>query len=252
MYMLDGVQLSIKLLLHSNSFIFFTAQEQPNVLEANPKKYSYKLSNIKLDIHKYKPTENSYNALMKSLLPANNVIPMINYLYTSKLVRTYHMSNNISDFSIEMPFNSTVPERIFLTFLDYDVFNTKDFKTNALYLSHLNLSNIFITLNGSTLFNISADFSNHDVSELYHNTLLCLGKDHLITLESFINGGTLIGFNLTNFDPIADIRTPFIGSLRIVLTFNTQLTKNAVLILMGDVLSSLSINFKREIFLNRN
>ena len=252
MFMLDGIQLSIKLSLHDNAFVFFTNQEQINITGANPKKYSYKLSNIKLDIQKLKPTENSYNALMKSLLPTNNTTPVINYLYTSKLIRTYHMSDSISEFSIETPFNASIPERIYLTFLKYDSFNTEDFKTNSLYLSHLNLSNIFITLNGSTLYNISADFINRNVSELYHNTLLCLGKDHLLTFDNFINGTTLIAFNLTNFDPVANIRTPLYGSLRIVLTFSTRLTSNAVLILMGDVLSSMSINFKREIFLNRN
>ena len=119
-------------------------------------------------------------------------------------------------------------------------------------MSHLNLSNIFITLNGTTLYNISADFVNHNVSELYHNTLSCLGKDHLLTFDNFIEGSTLLAFNLTDFDPIADIRTPTFGSLRIILTFSTVLAQNAILILMGDVLSSMAINFKREIFLNRN
>ena len=252
MYMLDGVQISIKLSLHSNNFVFLTTQEQPLIAGGDPKKYSYKLSNIKLDIQKFKPTENSYNALMKSLLPTNNNIPTINYLYTSKLIRQYHLSNNISEFLIDLPFNNTIPERIFLAFLNYDTFNTNDFKTNGLYLTHLNISNIFITINGSTLYNIQTDFTNHNVSELYHNTILCLGKDHLLTYDNFINGATLIAFNLANFDPIADIRIPYYGSLRIVLTFSSRLSQNAVLILMGDVLSSIGINFKREIFLNRN
>ena len=252
MYLLDHIQLSIKLTLHPNAFVFFTAQEEADIAQPTPKKYSYKLSNIKLDIQKLKPSDNSYNALMKSLLPANNITPFVNYLYTSKLIRTYHMSNNISEFSIETPFSSTIPERIYLTFLKYESFNTKDFKTNGLYLSHLNLSNIFITLNGTTLYNISADFVNHNVSELYHNTLFCLGKDHLLTFDNFIEGSTLLAFNLTNFDPIADIRTPTFGSLRIILTFSTVLAQNAILILMGDALSSMAINFKREIFLNRN
>ena len=164
MFMLDGIQISIKLTLHNNEFIFFTAQDQPVITEADPKKYSYKLSKIKLDIQKYTPTENSYNALTKSLLPTNNITPTIDYLYTSKRIRQYHLSSNISEFLIDLPFNNSVPERIFLTFLKYDAFNTKDFKTNGLYLSHLDINNIFITLNGSTLFNVQSDFKNRNVS----------------------------------------------------------------------------------------
>ena len=54
-----------------------------------------------------------------------------------------------------MPFGSNIPEKIWLIFQKYENFNTKYFKENLLYLDHLNLSQIHISVNGSTIYNIT-------------------------------------------------------------------------------------------------
>ena len=57
-----------------------------------------------------------------------------------------------------MPFGCNIPEKIWLIFQKHENFNTKYFKENLLYLDHLNLSQIHISVNGSTIYNITCDF----------------------------------------------------------------------------------------------
>ena len=252
MYLLDGIDMSIKLDLQEMPFIINTAQQQENLSNPSPKKYYIKLTNVKLDITRVVPKENAYTGLMKSLIPTNNKLPSIDYLFTSKLVKQYHLQNTINEFIIDLPYNQTIPEKIFFCFIKYDAFNTSNMSENGLYLSHLNLKRIYITLNGSTLYNIECDFEKRNVLEIYDTTLRSINKDNLLTYNTFINGGTLFGLNLIHFDTLSTIREPYYGSMRITLNFKNRLADNAVMLMFGDVMSCLSINFRREISVNRN
>ena len=151
-----------------------------------------------------------------------------------------------------MPSGSNIPEKIWLLFQKYENFNTKYFKENLLYLDHLNLSQIHISVNGSTIYNITCDFPKKNVAELYHTTLNCLPiKNHLLTFKNFINGQTLLGFQLVNYDDSADIRSSLSGVLKINLKFRTTLADPAVAYILGEALSVLSINYNRDIILNK-
>ena len=151
-----------------------------------------------------------------------------------------------------MPFGSNIPEKIWLIFQKYENFNTKYFKENLLYLDHLNLSQIHISVNGSTIYNITCDFPKKNVAELYQTTLNCLPiKNHLLTFKNFINGQSLLGFQLVNYDDSADIRSSLSGVLKINLKFRTTLADPAVAYILGEALSVLSINYNRDIILNK-
>jgi len=151
-----------------------------------------------------------------------------------------------------MPFGSTIPEKIWILFQKYDNFNTKSFKENLLYLENLNLVQIHISVNGSTIYNIYSNFPNKNVAELYHTTLNCLPiKNHLLTYENFIKGKTLLGFQLVNYDDSADIRSPLSGVLKINLRFKDKLPDPAIIVIIGECLSVLSINNNRDIIFNK-
>ena len=252
MFLLDGIDINIKLDLHPDAFILNTAQQKPDLNATTPKKYFLKLNDVKLDVTRVKPTENSYTALMKSLMPNNNNTPYINYLYTSKLLKQYHLTSGINEYIVETPYHQSLPEKLYFCFLKYDSFNTTSYDQNGLFLEHLNLKKVFITINGSTVYNVDCNFSNHDVSMIYDITLKALDKHNMLTFDSFIKGATFFTFPLTNFDNIANIRAPYYGSLRITLSFHSRLADSGVLLMFGDILSSLSVNYKREILLNRN
>ena len=251
-YLLDGIEIVIRLTLHENSSVILTAQNNPSVDGDGNKKFYLNISNISLQVKKIKPTDNSYTALQQTLLPkAENVIPMLDYVFTSRIVKQYHLPSGQAEHYLDLPYGNTIPDRIFIVFQHYSNFNTKAWKENLLYLEHLELSNIYVTINGTTMFNINCDFENYNVAELYNLTLLSLRTDkHLLTYEKFINGCTVIGLPLSTYDASADIRAPYFGVLRIRLTFTTRLADPAIAYLSGDIISILSINSNRNIYLN--
>ena len=250
-YLIDGIDVTVRLSLHENSFIFITAQQNPDVSHSDGKKYLINLSDIKLSVKKIKPSENAYTALQKTLEPKGGIIPTLDYIYTSKVSRQFHIPSGVNEHIIDLPYNNNIPEKIFIAFQAYDNFNTRDWKENGLYLEHLNLSNVFITINGSTMYNIKCDFETGDVAELYNTCLLCLDKNHLLTFNHFKNGMTILGFPLTTYDPSADIRSPYYGILRISLTFKSRMADSAICYMLGDIMSILSVNYNREIVLNK-
>ena len=253
MYMLDNVEIVIKLLINDVSTIINTSQQEINLSNSKAKKYFCNLSNMCLHVKKIKPTENSYNAFIKTLTPSNNITPLLNYIFTSKLSRQLHLPNGQNDITLEMPFGSTIPEKIWILFQKYDNFNTKSFKENLLFLEHLNLVQIHISINGSTIYNIYSDFVNKNVAQLYNTTLNCLPiKNHLLTYDHFINGKTLLGFQLVNYDESADIRSPLTGVLKINLRFKEKLPDPAIVFIIGECLSALSVNINRDIILNKS
>ena len=250
-YLIDGVDLIIRLSIHDNPFIFFTNQQNPTG-DATGKKYTFNLSDISLNVRRVKPSENAYLAMVKTLEPTSNILPTLNYVFTSKIPKTYHLPNGVSEFNIDLPYNQNIPEKLFICFQTYDSFNTRDYKYNGLYLDHLNLSQVIININGSTVYNIKSDFSLGNCAELYFNTLMAIGKDNVLTYNNFKSGMTLLGFSLANFDTSADIRNPYHGVMRITLNFQPRLADNAICYILGDVLSILSINKNRELKLNTN
>ena len=93
MYMLDQVETIINLKMNDVGTILNTSQQQPNISNSNAKKYICNVSNVSLHVKKIKPSENSYNAFLKTLTPTNNVTPFLNYIFTSKLTRQFHLPN---------------------------------------------------------------------------------------------------------------------------------------------------------------
>ena len=57
MFLLDGIDINIKLDLHPDAFILNTAQQKPDLNATTPKKYFLKLNDVKLDVTRVKPTE---------------------------------------------------------------------------------------------------------------------------------------------------------------------------------------------------
>ena len=90
-YLLDGVDIIIKLYLNEANSIFITAQQEPDLSQSTAKKYNYDISNISLHVKKIKPSDNAYTALQKTLLPKLNDIPTLDYIFTTKVTKQFHI-----------------------------------------------------------------------------------------------------------------------------------------------------------------
>ena len=251
-YLLDGIDILIRCTLQDFNFVFITNQQHTSSLPGSgAKRYTFKISDVSLDLNKIKVSNNSYLALEKTLSPSQTNIPLIKYLFISQQTKTFHIPSGQTQYIIDLPFSNKIPFKIFLAFQRFDFFNTKNFKINGLFLDHLNLKNILITINGVTLFNIDSNFSNSNVSHLYDTLLDALAtNNHLISLHNFINGMTLLGFNLSHHDSNSNIQNNIFGNLRITLTFAIPITTGAVIYLLGSLNSILSINKNRDISLS--
>ena len=143
--------------------------------------------------------------MVKTLEPSSDVLPTLDCVFTSKIPKTYHVPNGVSEYNINLPYNQNIPEKLFICFQSYDTFDTRDFKYNGLYLDHLNISQVNININGSTIYNTKSDFDKGNCAKLYFNLLMAIGKDNVVSYDNFKSGMTLLSFSLANFDSCGDI-----------------------------------------------
>ena len=251
-YLIDGIEIILKLTLHDISMILNTPQYNATN-NRNGKKYTLNLSDIYLSVRRIKPTTNSYNALMEALESHQNYVPTLDSIFTSHDLKTYHLPSGIISQNIDMPWSNKIPDRIFIAFQKYSHYNTRDFKDNGLYFDHLNLTNILVTINNSTIYNLKFDFTQRDVSELYNITLNSIRNPQtILTFEKFLEGMSIICLNLKLNDEVSSFKVPNYGVLRIVLNFKTLLNESAIVFLCGDLLNVLTINKSREIVLSKS
>ena len=108
-YLIDGVDIILRLSLHNESYIFTTNQYKEEIASGK-KIYIYELNDISLHVKRVKPSNNSYSALNKSLIPKNvGDNPTLNYPFTSQLSKTYFMTQGIDQYVIDLPFGSRIP-----------------------------------------------------------------------------------------------------------------------------------------------
>ena len=123
-----------------------------------------------------------------------------------------------------------------------------DYTLNPLYFNNSTLSNVYISVNGTSLFNIACDFP-HKCSKLYYTVLNAIGfnVDNILTYESFVKGQTLLAFNLLPEEIKDTVSLEATGNLRITLEFNTALVGNKVVLLFGPTTGVMKINADRRI-----
>jgi len=98
------------------------------------------------------------------------------------------MASNQTQLAIDMPWSSTIPEKLFLFMVDKKAY--ADYTINPLHFGHNHLSKLLVTVNNYTsVYNISTSFPTQ-YSDLYYHSLNALGleKGHSLTKDSFIKG----------------------------------------------------------------
>jgi len=236
-YLLDNVDVRIRLEFSSTEFVLSTSDEN-----MKPK---FVVDLAKLHITRLRPHPQAMLALNASLQKPGN---SVDYLYTKSLYKTYIMSLGQQTFSIDLPWQSVIPEKLYFFMCDMDAF-AGSFKKNPFYFDHNSIRKIHLTVNGASVYNINVDFPYHFSSAYYH-VLNSIGieKDHVVTRDSFSTGRTLFVLDL-QAEKLADsIALEQSGNLRIDLEFEQPMNANKVLVLLGDTQGRLSINSDRRIY----
>ena len=234
MYLLDGVDLRIRLEMANNSWLLNSptdvSQTCLNIIKA------------KLWLDRVVPHFNAIMALNEAL----SVKPL-EYVFQKTLHKTYVIGTGQNSILIDHPFGMVIPEKMYMLIVNMNAFSGRN-NLNGLYFSHGDISNILITLNGSTVYNIATDFP-HFFNQSYYESLKTLGLkvDHMITHDSFKSGRSVFMFNFIN-EPIEEalpIETS--ASLRINLKLKENLTSPHVIILLAETTGLLTIDSHRTV-----
>ena len=232
MYLLDGVDLRIRLEMANNRWLIKSPDNNINAALTTRK--------VKLWLDRVTPHYNALMALNKSL-----DIKPLEYIFHKTLHKTYVVGRDESSIMIDQPFGMCIPERMTMIMVDMDGFSGRT-NQNGLYFEHANISNIHVTVNGSTIYNINTSFP-HEYSQCYYETQKALGidKNNLVTYNTYKGGRSLFTFNFINETVEDTLPVEMSANLRLNLKFASSLSNPHVIILLADTTGLLSVDNQR-------
>ena len=120
---------------------------------------------------------------------------------------------------------------------------------NPLHFKHCNLSNVHLTINGSSIYNITTDLDSGNYSHLFYETQKSIGieTDNMITHESFEEGRAVFCFNFVNEVTEDSLPVERSANLRLSLTLDEGLAEPHVVILLADIKGIISIDNQRTV-----
>ncbi|XP_069178463.1 uncharacterized protein [Procambarus clarkii] len=235
-YVLDNVDVRIRLELNPDKWIIHSERDNAN--------FKYHIKMARLWIDRIMPYPAGLTAINKALIQNNTPIT---YTFNKTLLKTHILGTGQRTITMDQPWGTVVPERLYMIIVDMEAMSG-GYTQNPLYFENCQLTSVFITLNSTTLFNIACAFP-HNCAKLYYTTLQALGFDnaHTLSYDAFVNGGTILAFNLQP-ETIKDAMPLEVsGNLRISLEFKMPVVGNKVILLYGGTTGILKINAERRI-----
>ena len=232
MYLLDAVDLRIRLEMANNNWVFNSADDIGQV--------SLNVVKAKLWMDRVVP---HYNAMM-ALNQALSAKP-IEYVFQKTLHKTYVVGSNENSIMIDRPFGMVIPEKMHMIIVNMNAFSGRA-SLNGLYFDHANLENFHLTVNGNTFYNVNTSFPN-SYSQSYYETLKTIGlnNNHMITHQSFNAGRTVFSFNFVHETVEETLPVESSASLRLTLKFGQNLTAPHTIILLAETTGLLTIDSNR-------
>lgn len=234
MYLLDNVDVRIRLETASNAWLIKS--------NSNPSGITLNINKAKLWVDRVTPHYNALTALNHSL-----TMKPLEYIFQKQLHKTYVVGTGESSIMIDQPFAMCIPEKLNMVILDMASFSGLSTQ-NGLYFNHCNLTNIHITVNGATAYNISPAFPNN-YTQCYYETQKSVGidKDNMLSFSAYKSGRSLFSFNFIN-EPVEEtLPIEVSANLRLSLRFAASLTSPHVIILVAETTGLLSVDNQRNV-----
>ena len=235
MYLLDGVDVRIRLELANQNWIVNSSTADADI--------SLNISKAALWIDRVIPHYNAMSALNTGLESKP-----LEYIFNKTLHKTYVIGTGQSGIMIDQPFANCIPEDLTFVLVEMGTM-AGQLNRNPLYFKHCNMSNIHITINGSTVYNLNTDFDVVNFSHLFYEAQKSMGMDveNMISYDSFTRGRSIFSFNFVN-EVIEDtLPVERSASLRLSLSFKNPLTSPHVVILMAGTKGIITIDRQRII-----
>lgn len=236
-YLLDKVDVNIRLEFSSPSFVINTHQDGSKI--------KIHVDLCKLWATRVFPQPEAMLALNNSLSEAGS---FVEYIYNKQLVKSYVIGENQSSVTADIPWGNCIPSKLYMCIVDMESFSGS-YKRNPFYFTHSDLNSLSVSVNGRSIYNFTLSLP-HQFAPLYYYTLKSLGfeGEHLVNYDAFTRGRMITVLDL-RAEPVKDsINAEYSGNLRIHMSFKKAATSNRVLLLFGDTQGILRINSDRQIY----
>ena len=235
MYLLDSVDVRIRLELANQNWIIKSAKQNPG--------FALHISKAKLWVDRVTPQHNAMTALNKA-----TTSKPIEYVFNKTLFKTFVIGTGQSGIMIDQPFGNCIPEKLTMLLVDMRSM-AGDAIRNPLFFKHCGLTNTHVTINGTTVYNINTNFDTDDYAHMFYECQKSIGieTDNMITMESFPEGRGVFCFNFINEITEDSLPIERTANLRLNLTLNSNLNSPHVVILLADTKGIISIDSQRII-----
>ena len=172
----------------------------------------------------------------------------LEYVFDKTLFKTFVIGTGENGIMIDQPFGNCIPEKLTMVMVDMKSM-AGDTTLNPLHFKHCNLINVHLTINGSSIYNITTDFDSGNYSHLFYETQKSIGieTDNMITHESFGEGRAVFCFNFVNEVTEDSLPVERSANLRLSLTLDDDLAEPHVVILLADTKGIISIDNQRTV-----
>ena len=233
-YLLDRTDVRIRLELANKSWILNTDQDGTT--------YKIKINSARMWIDRVIPHATALQSLNKSL-----TLKPMQYTYNRTLYKTYVLGANQTSLVIELPYAQIIPQTMCMAIVDMESFSGK-YARNGLYFNHSDLSQVHISINGSTVYNLHSQFPDK-YSKIYYSCLEALGLEttHMLRYDAFAQGRSLFIFNFVDENVDNGIPVEKSGNLRINLAMVKAENKNRVILLFANTTGIIEIDSQRSV-----
>ena len=211
------------------------------------KSFKLKIIDAALSVRKVKLTQAKNLAFERQIAAAPINLPL-NYVH----MKTSVLAQGIASHNHNSLYSGVLPNRIILAFLDNESFTGK-FNKNPFNLKHYNLSLINLSVNGKSIPSqpIEPDFASGHVLGAYNSLFSTLGVrfdnwENGLTVDDYIHGSTLFGFNLTSHD-CSSGNSHRTGSVDLNIRFSDALTSTVSIIFYAEYSNNIIIDRFRNV-----
>lgn len=235
-YLLDGVPLRIRLEVASNEWALNSDKINGD--------YRLQIEEAKMWIEKVIPHSNSLVALNQNLSKPGKCIE---YLFNRTLFKNISLPANQTSVTIDMPWNSIIPNTLSFIILNSTSF-TGNYNKNGLYFQNADVTEIRATINGAPVYTVTSKFP-HFTNQAYYESLNAIGLNYnpLLTHKAFVYGKTMFCIKFDTDESDDTITVEKSGNLRISISFGTPSLQNRVILMNGDTTGIIKIDSDRNV-----
>lgn len=151
-----------------------------------------------LHIRKVQALASYIQTIEDNLITQNALYPI-----QRTIMNTFTIASGLQSYNCQSLFTGQLPKLVFLGFVRNDAYNGS-YQQNPFNFQHFNIKSLSLTdsSNTATFVEFKPDFKNRKVAREYNALFKAMGiynqsESFDITLNEFMNGYTIFGFNLT-------------------------------------------------------